>query len=224
MTRPRHCHPEAWALLEEQLPALETTDGLLRGAVAVSMHALPGTDCGLVERRVAGLADTVRDRVTSEHEQSYLAHLHHLLFDELGFRGNASDYYNPENSYLPVVLEKRVGLPITLSLVYKAVAERLGLRVHGVNAPAHFLVEVEEAGRPLLVDPFFRGRVTTREEAFRRIESMSGAPVERSDRLLRRASHREWLARLIRNLLAIFLRQDRLREIRAMEEMLRALE
>ena len=71
-----------------------------------------------------------------------MAHLHDVLFDVVGFVGNVDDYYNPANSYLPNVLRTRRGLPITLVLIYKCVAEQLGLTVRGINSPGHFLASV----------------------------------------------------------------------------------
>ena len=84
-----------------------------------------------------------------------------LLYEELGFRGNEQDYYDPKNSLLPDVLDRRLGIPITLALVYCEVARRAGIRARGVSFPGHFLVRVDPQGRedaPLAVDPFFGGR------------------------------------------------------------------
>ena len=72
----------------------------------------------------------------SESTQAILANLHEILFTEEGFRGNTSDYYNPRNSFLPAVLESHRGIPLTLSLIYKAVGGRLGLAIRGSTAPA----------------------------------------------------------------------------------------
>ncbi len=78
-------------------------------------------------------------RVSSGNPKALIARLHQVLFDERGFTGNADDYYAPENSYLPCVLESRRGIPVTLSLIYKSVAQRVGLSARGINTPAHFL-------------------------------------------------------------------------------------
>src|SRR5206468_6452152 len=103
-----------------------------------------------------------RSRVRGGQPQALLVHLHEYLFTELGFAGNIEDYYNPYNSYLPSVLATKRGLPITLSLVYKIVAERLGLRAWGVGLPGHFLIGVEcEPGNKMLVDTFASGRIIT---------------------------------------------------------------
>ena len=162
------------------------------------------------------------ERLRSDDPRAILAHAHAVMFDEARFRGNVKDYYNPRNSYLPAVLADRLGLPITLTLVYKSVLEALGLRVVGVNAPGHFLAGVVgepptegfEAGRPgvaMVVDPFHGGRVLNRPEAFRLIEQAAGGGVPHDESLLHPATHEQWLTRLIQNLIACF---DRLGQAR----------
>jgi regulator of sirC expression with transglutaminase-like and TPR domain len=83
------------------------------------------------------------------------------LYEQLGFRGNETEYYDPKNSLLPDVLDRRLGIPITLALVYCEVARRVGVRARGVSFPGHFLVRVDSPGhedRPVAIDPFFGGR------------------------------------------------------------------
>ena len=70
--------------------------------------------------------------------------MNHVMFDEMGFRGNTDGYYNPSNSYISDVLETKLGIPISLAVIYVSVADRLGVRLHGVNAPWHFLLRTEE--------------------------------------------------------------------------------
>jgi regulator of sirC expression with transglutaminase-like and TPR domain len=145
------------------------------------------------------------------------------LFEEQQFRGNADDYYNPANSYLPAVLETKQGLPITLSLLYKVVAERLGLRAWGVGLPGHFLIGMEIDGATVLVDPFSQGRLVTAEEAQARLEEMFGPEVEWSDELLRPASNRHWLTRILQNLLNVFGSKNHFADVAAVLEMEMAL-
>jgi regulator of sirC expression with transglutaminase-like and TPR domain len=219
MGKPVHCRRAAHQLFRAQLRDLDAPGALLRAAVAVSMHELGDADPQAVEARIDEYARRVRERVTTALPRAYLAHLHAVLFDEEGFDGDEASYYDPMNSYLPAVLERKRGLPITLTLLYKEVGERVGLRIEGVNAPGHFLAAVETDGRRMLVDPFGRGRVLTREEAFARIARVSGRSLEPSDDLLRSATPRQWLARLIQNLLQIFSSRDRDADVAAMLEL-----
>jgi regulator of sirC expression with transglutaminase-like and TPR domain len=137
--------------------------------------------------------------------------------------GNTDDYYNPANSYLTDVLHARRGLPISLVLIYKSVAEPLGLKVHGINSPGHFLAELELPDRSLqratYVDPFFGGGLLTTEEVFSRISQATGQAIETSPALLARASHRQWLARILTNLQAAFSTLGQERDALAMQEL-----
>src|SRR5678815_2214789 len=107
----------AFELLARQVPVIESTDGLLNGAIAISLHQLPDTDPGHVDSQIQAIADAIRKRVKGPQIQAVIAHMHHYLFDELGFVGNTENYYSATNSYLPAVLKSKQGLPITLSLI-----------------------------------------------------------------------------------------------------------
>ena len=184
------------------------------------MHELDDVELPAVEKSLDDLAMQVKSGVRSENQQALVARLHEVLFDEFSLSGNTDDYYAPDNSYLPRVLETRKGIPVTLALVYKCVAQRLGLKTRGVNSPAHFLAAVEVDGNWMTIDPFDCGRVLTRDEIFERIEQATGDQVERSDQLLATATHPQWLGRIIRNLDQIFLRDGRTNDRLAMCELL----
>jgi regulator of sirC expression with transglutaminase-like and TPR domain len=223
MRRPLHCRPGAHELFREQVADLEAPGALLRAAVAIAMHELPDADPLAVEARLDQYAAHIEARVKTREARAYLAHLHAVLFDEERFRGEEAAYYDPQNSYIPVVLERKRGIPIALTLVYKEVGERLGLAIEGVNAPGHFLAAVEVDGRRMLVDPYGSGRVLTRDEAFARIARVSGRSLPADDDLLRPASPRQWIARMIQNLMHVFAQRDRDRDVAAMIELNRLL-
>lgn len=219
MNQPTLCRPEAFFYFKKQLPILESTIGLVRASVAIAMHDRADSATQQVERQLVEMAERISKRVRSRQPQAVLAHLHQVLFEEEGFRGNTEDYYNPLNSYLPAVLELRIGIPITLSLVYKSVAEHLGLRVEGVNAPGHFVLRVMTNEGWMIIDPFFGGGVLTEEEAFERMERVTGRPVPRAGRYLSPASHSQWLSRMLTNLQHIFATRDRRHDLAAMSEL-----
>ena len=106
-------------------------------------------------------------------------------------------------------------------LIYKGVLERLGLPVHGINAPGHFLAAVNDRGRgpALLVDPYHGGRVLTADEAYAQIERIAGGAVQRDPALLQRATHPQWLLRHIQNLVTAFERRDQPEHVHAMLEL-----
>ncbi len=218
--KPTACRPQAYDLLARQLIHIDTSAGLLAAAVAVSMHELEHVEVAEVDATIQRLADAIARRVVSDDPKAKLAHMHAYLFEEEGFRGDSSDYNNPLNSYLPMVLTRRLGLPITLTLVYKLVGDRLELPIFGINAPGHFLAGIEQDGGLLLIDPFDRGRELSHEEAFDLIEHAAGAAIERVDEWFLPIDHREWVARMIRNLMRSFSEAGRQDDYRAMREML----
>ena len=218
-TLPMCCSPRSFKLLLRQVEVINSPDALLHGAVAIAMHQMEDVDVADVDATVQRYADVVRSRVRGRQQQAIFAHLHEFLFDEQGFGGNTDDYYNPSNSYLPAVIQTKRGLPITLSLLYKAVSERLGLRTWGVGLPGHFLVGAEMDGAPILIDPFAKGRIVSRDEAHARLQEMFGEEVEWSDELLRPASNRHWLTRILQNLLNVFGSSNHFADVAAVLEM-----
>src|SRR5690349_19756321 len=103
-----------------------------------------------------------------------VAALGRYLFHDLGFRGNTSNYYDPRNSYFNQVLDRRTGLPITLSLVAMAVGNRAGLAVRGVGLPGHFIAKAVEGGDEVLFDPFHAGRLLTPSQCEALVEQVTG--------------------------------------------------
>jgi regulator of sirC expression with transglutaminase-like and TPR domain len=213
------CSPDAYRMLSNQLQSMNSPDGLLHGAVAVSLHQLKSADVTKVDKTIQGYVDSIRTRVRGSQPQALLAHMHEYLFEELSFAGNTLDYYNTANSYLPAVLETKLGLPITLSMVYKAVAERLGIRTWGVGLPGHFLCGIEVEGTRMLIDPFAAGRILTPDEARDRMREIFGEEAEWSEELLKPASNRHWLTRMLQNLLNIFGSSGAYHDVAAMLEM-----
>src|SRR5881392_1915724 len=118
-----YCRSEALHYFLDQLPHLKSTEGLLRAAVAISMHALDDFDPQRVEQRLRVLSLRVRERSPSQTTTAIQANLHAVLFDEEGFAGDTGRFYNALNCYLPAVLNTRRGLPVILSLIYKVVGE-----------------------------------------------------------------------------------------------------
>ncbi|EYF04043.1 SirB1 family protein [Chondromyces apiculatus] len=151
----------------------------------------------------------------------------HVLYGDHGFRGNNTDYYDPRNSYLNQVLDRRLGIPITLAIVLMEVCRRAGITAQGVSFPGHFLVRsplppLQTSGRAgmstsraLLIDPF-EGRLLGRDELKSLANRVTGSTQEPSPKMLQPASKRQILVRMLSNLRAIYAkRQDpeRLREV-----------
>src|SRR5438105_9106878 len=122
------------------------------------------------------------------------------LFHEMGFRGNIHDYYDPRNSYLNEVLDRRTGLPITLSVVAMAVGQRAGLQIAGVGLPGHFIVKASANGREVLFDPFHGGRQLTPEDCESLVQQVTGISFQATPEKLQPTSLPMLLIRLLTNL------------------------
>lgn len=226
---PAYCHATAYSAFEHAMPTVDTTGGLFRAAFAIAQHEIPAAEIDSAESTITELADTVRKRVRSPNVEAKLAHLHDVLFDVVGFTGNVEDYYNPANSYLPAVLRTKRGLPITLVLIYKCVAESVGLVVRGINSPGHFLAAVKtDAPDPaaadksaawMYVDPFYGGELLDGDDVCRRITETTGIVAADSSQWLTPATHRQWLGRMLNNLQAVFAHTGRERDLYAMQEL-----
>lgn len=192
---------------------------LARASLLVAAEEESGVD---VEGNLAlldGLGAQARARV-SERGDNPVEALNDFLFDELGFRGNEENYYDPRNSLLHQVLARRTGLPITLSIVYMEVGRRAGLRVEGVGAPGHFIVRAgSETGEMLLVDPF-HGRIADEEELQRRVSDIYGREVFLNESHLKAIGARAILIRLLTNLKGVYMQARLFRRALAVVERL----
>lgn len=216
---PLCCATDSFRLLSRQASGIESPEALVNGAVAIALHQMKEVKATEVDAQLQSYADTIRSRVRGRQPQAMLAHLHGYLFEELGFVGDTEHYYSTANSFLPSVLRTRRGLPITLSLIYKTVAQRLGMRSWGVALPGHFLVGVDAGDGPMLVDAFARGRILTPDEAHDRLEEIFGEEVEWSSDLLQPATNRHWLTRMLQNLLTIYGAEGHYADVAAMLEL-----
>ena len=150
--------------------------------------------------------------------------LSEYLFDEVGFSANQEDYYDPRNSYLNEVLERRVGIPITLSLLYIEVGKRLEMDLEGVGMPGHFLVRVKSGQEDILVDPFHRGIIVSEQECAKRLQQIVGETVAWDKRYVAGVSDRELITRILRNLRAIYAAVNDHGRVSRVEEWINALQ
>ncbi len=129
-----------------------------------------------------------------------LQHLALYLGVKEGFSGNKDDYYNPNNSYLNRVLETRTGIPITLSLIYMEVGNRLGIPLEPVGLPGHLVLRAGTPKQPLFLDPFHRGRVLSPEDCQDMMAGIFGRPIQLTDAHFEPISRRQFIIRLLTNL------------------------
>ncbi|MGH8682264.1 MAG: SirB1 family protein [Burkholderiales bacterium] len=198
---------------------------LAEACLLIAEDQYPGLDIAAGVAKLDAMAATVRGRLAADAAaEQKVAALNFHLFGELGFRGNADAYYDPRNSYLNEVLERRIGIPITLSIVYLEVGRRLGLQLQGVSFPGHFLVKLRLKQGSLVLDPFTGGEPCSETELRARLGR--ALPADRSatpdlDRHLEPATPREIVARVLRNLKGIYLKSAKLeRALAVMHRML----
>lgn len=195
---------------------------LPRAALLVAREEYPWLDVESQLVEVSRLGDALRARLAgAAGPEQQVEALSNLLFGEMRFRGNVEDYYDPRNSYLNEVLERRTGLPITLSLLYVAVGRRAGMPLHGIGFPSHFLVGYGDEVPPrLLIDPFHQGRLLTPRDAAALLRASHGPGARLHPSHLLPSSPRRVLARILTNLKVAYLRRNDLaRAIRASEQL-----
>ena len=157
--------------------------------------------------RLDQLADDIAKRLPTEaQELEFVSTMQRVLFHEHGLRGNRENYYDPRNSYLNDVLDRQLGIPISLAVVYLAVADRLSLPVNGISFPGHFLLRWRLSAGQIIIDPFNQGATLGDEEITKLAEGVLGTRLPDevvATRFLVPCDRRQVLARLLRNLEAI---------------------
>jgi regulator of sirC expression with transglutaminase-like and TPR domain len=200
--RPFADSPEFLRLIAGERPV-----DLARVALEIALDADPSVDIDACLNRIASLADRVRERCPSEaRPKSILGQINWVLFVEEGFRGNEAEYYDPRNSYLNEVLDRRAGIPISLSVLYARVAAPLGVELGGVDLPAHFMLRLAGSEPPLFVDAFHSGALLDRAGCVRQVSRSIGRTVDISDDRMALCDSAATVARMLRNLKAIHLR------------------
>jgi regulator of sirC expression with transglutaminase-like and TPR domain len=204
------------AALEPFTELLAGTDDkidLARACLMIAQDAYPGLDVEGYVNEIARLALRLHARLArgAGAEEKIVA-LNEFLFEELGFSGNADHYYDPRNSYLNEVIDRRTGIPITLSVLYIEMGRKIGLPIEGVSFPGHFLVRVRMRGGVIVLDPFAGGQPQSEDELRVRLERVvpreatGGVPVRDLplEQFLEPATKRQILSRLLRNLKGIY--------------------
>jgi len=148
--------------------------------------------------KINEMGNSLKIKIGEVKNPTYLISvLNEYLFDELGFHGAEEDYYDPVNSFLNVVLDKKIGIPITLSILYTEVAKHIGLDLRIVGFPGHVIVKYK---KEMILDPFYRGRLLTIEDLEKILNRNFGEDVEFVPEYLNEATTEQLLTRLLRNL------------------------
>lgn len=180
-----------------------------RAALTIALPEYPTLDFPAYLGRISDLALEVAERAGADADVfRSIAALNFVLFARHDYRGNRDDYYDPKNSFLNQVIERKTGIPITLSVLYMEVAERIGLSVNGVGFPGHFMVKVRSDGNDIVIDPFNRGDIKSQEDLAAMLQQMYGGKVNLRSEFLASVAKKQILTRMLTNLKAIYAKAN----------------
>lgn len=181
---------------------------LAKAALYIAQEEYPDLDVEQSLETFDVMAEEVRQQLPPErYPLRIIKTINQYLFDDLGFRGNTDDYYDPRNSFLSDVIVRRTGIPITLSLVYLEVARRIDFPMVGIGMPGHFIIRPDFADAGIFVDAFNRGEILFAEDWQPRLSQLYGQPVQLRPEFFAPVTSRQFLARMLMNLKMIYLQQ-----------------
>ena len=176
-----------------------------RGALLIAKEITASLDVESYLSRIDLMSEHVARRLIGNPKPAQvLAELNHYLFEEEGFVGDTQTYYDPRNSFLNEVLERRTGIPVSLSVLYMELGRRLGLRLEGIGFPGHFLVRFSPGVDALVIDPFHSGKILSKRDCRELLEGLYGSKVLFDAQLLKASSRKRILYRILCNLKAIY--------------------
>jgi regulator of sirC expression with transglutaminase-like and TPR domain len=182
---------------------------LAAASLLIARLEYPALDVAAYLSRLDEMGARLRQRLPQDADaNTRLSMLCRYLFEEEGFHGNTAEYYDPRNSFLNDVIDRRTGIPITLSAVFMEIGRRAGVEACGVGLPGHFLVRVDQGEGRVLVDPFHSGTLLSDEDCQRRLDRVYGGRLQLRPEHLAPCSRRQILVRMLSNLKAIYLKSD----------------
>lgn len=182
-------------------------------ALTIGLSVNPHLDIPAYLQRIDQFAREVADRRDPAGDVYHaLAALNHVLFRQHGFDGNRDDYYDPRNSFLSEVLDRKIGIPISLCVLYMEVARRTSVPVEGIGFPGHFLVKCSDGEEAIFIDPFHRGEIKITEDLGPMLEKLYGRKVALRQQFLEAVGKKQILKRMLANLKAIYLRNNSVTE------------
>ena len=197
---------ELYVAFREAIDCPEDQIDLGRAALAIARQEYPDLKIDDYLSQLDGLGQVVELRIGDERNPyRIIAALNTVLFKELGFQGNRSEYYDPKNSFLNDVITRKKGIPISLSVVYMEVARRVGLSLEGIGFPGHFLVKYDDGDVEILIDVFDGGEIRAREDLDRMLQQLYRGQVSYQPGFVAALGKRDILRRMLNNLKWIYL-------------------
>jgi regulator of sirC expression with transglutaminase-like and TPR domain len=179
---------------------------LERAALYIAQETYPALDIEAYVATLDAMAEEVRARLPQEeYPLRTIKTLNQYFFEDLGFHGNQQNYYDPKNSFLNQVIDRRTGIPISLALVYLAVAQRIAFPMAGVGLPGHFLLRPTVQGTDFFIDAFNQGEILFEQDCQERLHTMFQGQLPMQPQFLIPVNNRQFLARMLTNLKTIYL-------------------
>lgn len=205
---------EIIALPDEQI-------NLAEAALLIAAEQYPRLNVATYLAKLDRIADVARDHIAlAVGVSDYISAMNATLYEDYGFQGNRDNYYDPRNSFLNEVIDRRMGIPITLSVLYIEVARRIGFTVEGVGLPGHFIVRHPSEAETIYIDPYNRGRLLGEMGCAELVAEISGGRRQLEPEQLLPMTKKQILSRMLTNLLGIYARSDHRRALTIIERIL----
>lgn len=190
------------AAFEELIGATLEDIDLEKANFVISYWSDSKIDCLELKNKLDEMSRSIMEIIPNTgHPLAFLDHISHHLFREFRIRGNTTDYYNPNNSYLHKLLETKKGIPITIGILYILISKRLGLPVYGVSMPGHFILKFYDEEDEVFFDPFYEGKIYSRQMCY---DFLRRANMKNSEEILNGCSNYEIVVRVLKNLHLVY--------------------
>lgn len=208
-----------------QVGRREVEWNLAEVALGIARHEYPCLDIAAYMDRMAHMGQEVKRRIVAgDTPREIVQKINQYLFTEERFHGNEEEYYDPKNSFLNDVLDRKIGIPITLSILYMGVAEAIPFPLQGIGFPGHFLIRFVSDCEELLIDPFHKGNILAVPDCQDLLDNVYEGAIEFRPEFLQPVTKRQIIKRMLSNLKGIYLRTEAYPKALAIVERLLCLE
>jgi len=197
--------------IEKLLNRPDQEINLARAALMIARMEYPALNIDDYLSKIQLIAKEINNRLPEDaNAAEILKQLNHVLFVEKGYEGNTISYYDPRNSFLNDVIDRKLGIPISLSILYIEVGQALGLPLIGVSFPGHFLVKLEISDGAIVLDPYFGGISLNEDDIEERLHEFYGPQLKKSRLygVLANCSNKEIILRMLRNLRNLYMQEE----------------
>ncbi len=200
-----------WQNFEQEVDRADDKISLAKAGLFYAQSEYPNLDIEKYLNILSAMADDINQKLPAERYPLKVVNtINDYLFTDLGYQGNSENYYDTRNSFLNDVIDRRTGIPITLSVIYLEIAQRINFPMTGIGMPGHFLIspDFEESG--IFVDVFNQGEILFKEDCLAKLEQLYQKPLKLEPHFLAKVSNRQILARMLTNLKYIYLSSNQL--------------